>query len=459
MAISNKGFETSGASAGYPDGWVIRSKSSLREIAGWTPGGVDLAGFPACPKPTEFNDAAWTKTNVTVTADNTAAVDGSVTADRLIDNAVNAKHIVRLAASRTWRAGKVYTIGFYGKTDDFPYAAPYVDFGAGGELYTVLDMTIGNAEEMFKPAGVASVSCEVVVLPNGWSRISMSMLIGAAPLTGAPGLIFVNSNLGTITYAGTSRHFFAWQFFTFEGVLLDADTFEEGWSANESYAVALAVGTNGVRAIWNDGTVNPSNFDGFEGGWGNTPYLLTIATAVQATFDTDTDADEDFENAWSANESYQLTIGSPVAATFDASPEAFEDFEEGWSSNESYSLVLTGPTTITFCADLAFGIETFERSIDDADYVVDAPTDVFTPTTQPYSNTDSVVLINVGGAFPGGIIHTLPHYVRDATGTTFKLSQTSGGAAIDVTDAGTGTQIVRADPRHWWAGPDFNPTI
>jgi hypothetical protein len=43
------------------------------------------------------------------------------------------------------------------------------------------------------------------------------------------------------------------------------------------------------------------------------------------------------------------------------------------------------------------------------------------------------------GTMPGGLTAWVPYYTRDTTTDTFKLAATSGGAAIDITTAGTGT--------------------
>lgn len=43
---------------------------------------------------------------------------------------------------------------------------------------------------------------------------------------------------------------------------------------------------------------------------------------------------------------------------------------------------------------------------------------------------------------PAGLAASTPYYIRDVTATTCKLALTPGGAAIDITDAGTGTHTL-----------------
>ena len=41
-----------------------------------------------------------------------------------------------------------------------------------------------------------------------------------------------------------------------------------------------------------------------------------------------------------------------------------------------------------------------------------------------------------------GLSAATDYYVRDASGGTFKLAASAGGAAVDVTDAGNGTHFI-----------------
>lgn len=70
---------------------------------------------------------------------------------------------------------------------------------------------------------------------------------------------------------------------------------------------------------------------------------------------------------------------------------------------------------------------------------VNAGTDTFTyaPTTQ-FANGDRVI-ISAATTQPGGVGVGSAYYVVGATGTTFQLSGSLGGSALDVTTTGTGT--------------------
>ena len=76
-----------------------------------------------------------------------------------------------------------------------------------------------------------------------------------------------------------------------------------------------------------------------------------------------------------------------------------------------------------------------------------ASTDTITAASHGYSNGDVVQLYNSGGALPGGLSESIAYYVVGATSDTLQLSITSGGAAVDITGAGTGTHFLGVVPR------------
>lgn len=79
-----------------------------------------------------------------------------------------------------------------------------------------------------------------------------------------------------------------------------------------------------------------------------------------------------------------------------------------------------------------------------ATFTANAAADEVT-TVRPYANGDKVrVSVSDGGSLPGGLTAGTDYYVvnANAAGTTFQLSLTSGGAAVDITSAGTGTHYL-----------------
>lgn len=80
-------------------------------------------------------------------------------------------------------------------------------------------------------------------------------------------------------------------------------------------------------------------------------------------------------------------------------------------------------------------------------YTANASTDTLSAPSHGYSNGDLVRLSNSGGAVPAGLAVGTNYYVVGAAADTLQLSATSGGAAINLTDAGTGSNFLGEVPR------------
>lgn len=73
-------------------------------------------------------------------------------------------------------------------------------------------------------------------------------------------------------------------------------------------------------------------------------------------------------------------------------------------------------------------------------------TDVLTALGRTFTGGERVRLSNSGGALPPPLVPLTDYYVRDVSGSTFKLALTSGGTAINLTGPGTGTNYVGCVP-------------
>lgn len=89
--------------------------------------------------------------------------------------------------------------------------------------------------------------------------------------------------------------------------------------------------------------------------------------------------------------------------------------------------------------DTRFEVEYPEGSA----FTADASTDVITSSSHGLSDGNQIALATgPGGTLPAGLNGTTTYFVRDSTTNTFKVSLTNGGAAVNITSAGSGT--------FWW---------
>lgn len=110
---------------------------------------------------------------------------------------------------------------------------------------------------------------------------------------------------------------------------------------------------------------------------------------------------------------------------------------------------IAAPTGFLLCDGTAYNIATYNALAlvtknyygqnTGTTFTADAGTDFITATSHGLADGDHIFLTNVGGALPAGLSVNTSYYVRDKTTNTFKVTATVGGAAVDITGAGTGT--------------------
>jgi hypothetical protein len=140
----------------------------------------------------EFDDAAWTKTNSTITADTIVAPDGTLTGDKLVENTATSEHTA--AQNFTFVSGTTYTKSVYVKKAE----RTLVRIGAGNPLTwgaaAVFDLSSGVATSV--TAGTATIQ----PVGNDWYRLTVTGIALASAATGVS--IRLVSTGTTINYTG-----------------------------------------------------------------------------------------------------------------------------------------------------------------------------------------------------------------------------------------------------------------
>jgi len=119
----------------------------------------------------EFDNANWTKTDITVTADVFVAPDGTTTADKIIPDATTTFH--RVLQTPDLVNGSVYTYSCYFHAAEFDYGYLYVYSADEGRIFNLADGTLGSVIISSPDASTISDA------GNGWYKCSITVTVGA----------------------------------------------------------------------------------------------------------------------------------------------------------------------------------------------------------------------------------------------------------------------------------------
>lgn len=140
----------------------------------------------------QFDNAYWTKANATVTADATAAPNGTTTADAIIENTATATHGVNGTIAVT--AGVSYVLSVYAKQN----GRSLLRIGsATTSKYAVFDLNAGVVQYVD-----AGVSASITSLGNGWYRCAATQ---TETTTGSTNFLF-RMQSSTSEWPGTGQY-------------------------------------------------------------------------------------------------------------------------------------------------------------------------------------------------------------------------------------------------------------
>lgn len=135
----------------------------------------------------QFDNAAWTKTASSITANAVVAPDGTITADSFVESNTNAIHIIG-SASQTVTSGVTYAMSVYAKAGSRSVLqiAPSSS-GFGATAYANFDLSTGVVSA--SAVGTATITN----VGNGWFRCTFSVAATLTTTTGPLNLVLQNS--------------------------------------------------------------------------------------------------------------------------------------------------------------------------------------------------------------------------------------------------------------------------
>ena len=183
----------------------------------------------------QFDNAGWTKSDVTISANNTTSPDGTQNADKIISNTTNARHIIYQA----FTVGvSTYTFTTYAKAGGNSFLIMRLDTDVP-EVKTWFNLsngTIGTSE-----GGSPSITS----VGNGWYRCSVQFVSSASQVVYA--VFYTATTDGNTNFAGNGTDgTFAW------GAQLEASSYPTSYIPTTSASatrVADACFKTGISSL------------------------------------------------------------------------------------------------------------------------------------------------------------------------------------------------------------------
>ncbi len=130
---------------------------------------IEGARTNLCLQSQTFDNASWTKSAATVSADAIVAPDGTTTADKIVEDATSASHTVY--QSITLVAASVYTWSVYAKAGERTWLQLNAHDGSAHKTY--FDLANGVVG-----TNAAGNTAAITALANGWYRCTLSRTAG-----------------------------------------------------------------------------------------------------------------------------------------------------------------------------------------------------------------------------------------------------------------------------------------
>jgi hypothetical protein len=190
----------------------------------------------------QFDNAYWTKTNLSVTANAVVAPDGTLTADSLVENTAAGGHNIKSTAfnSGSLTSGISYTFSVYVKPAGRNWAILEMQGSLGGG-YAWFDLSTGTLGTQTQLSGTSTINA----VGNGWYRVSITDTSTGTGSTVSTCNVYATTDNNVVSYTGDGfSGISVW------GAQLEAGAFVTSYIATVATAqtrnadVAVMTGTN-----------------------------------------------------------------------------------------------------------------------------------------------------------------------------------------------------------------------
>jgi hypothetical protein len=187
----------------------------------------------------QFDNSAWTKTNVTITANAEVAPDGTTTADKIVEN--NATGIHHLwHTGRNVASGSTYTFSLFVKKSERNVLIRLDNISASSTWNGVTPTVIFDFATESITVNNGSINSGFIPYPNGWYRLYVTGVATATTNTSPNILLVSGTSAGSANYEGDGTSgLFIW------GAQLEEGAFPTSYIKTEASQVTRAADIQG----------------------------------------------------------------------------------------------------------------------------------------------------------------------------------------------------------------------
>jgi hypothetical protein len=202
----------------------------------------------------QFDNAAWTKTRSSITADATTSPDGTQDADKLVEDTATNTHDMTVSASFT--SGTAYTLSIYAKQAGRNLRIYFPSGAFGSAFSAVFDLSAGTAT-----IALTGTVASITNVGNGWYRCSITQTATASVTSIFTLRLIEGASTTSYTGDGTSG-IYIW------GAQLEAGAFPTSYIPTEASQVTRSADLASMT-----GTNFSSWFNATEGTFFNNVFL------------------------------------------------------------------------------------------------------------------------------------------------------------------------------------------
>jgi hypothetical protein len=167
----------------------------------------------------QFNDAAWTKTASSITANTIVAPDGALTGDALIENTATAEHVLIQTVTTASNSARSFSV--YAKAAGRSVIRLLFDRDAGFTDYclAIFDLASGTVVSASNAGTGSGAAGTIVAVGNGWYRCTLTGTPSTTAGTTLRNIVYLQATSGGGTgYTGNG----------YSGIFLWGASLEQG---------------------------------------------------------------------------------------------------------------------------------------------------------------------------------------------------------------------------------------